>query len=288
MSFLKHCCDRYCIILHKGDNQHILGILVWNWVLHLKLKLYKWLHGIHHPIVHYYAVCWNEEAMLPFMFDYYEQFVDRFTIYDNYSDDNSKNIIRSHPNTEIIPFRTDGFNDNVHNDIKNYCWKKSRGKADYVIVCDIDEFLYIEDPTKTLDTLLKAKISLPLTEGYNMYSTEYPLKGTSILKQVTKGIQDNAYNKSLIFDPHRIVEINYMPGAHIAKPTGIVKKSSERLKVLHFKNLGLDYLLQRYHILADRLSEENKKQNLGIHYLYSDEKIIADFNDAYSRCQTII
>lgn len=267
---------------------HILLMLLWNTILRLKLNIYKWLHGIHHPIVHYYAVCWNEEAMLPFMFDYYEQFVDRFTIYDNYSDDNSKNIIRSHPNTEIIPFRTDGFNDNVHNDIKNNCWKKSRGKADYVIVCDTDEFLYIEDPTKTLDTLLKAKISLPLTEGYNMYSTEYPLKGTSILKQVTKGIQDNAYNKSLIFDPHRIVEINYMPGAHIAKPTGIVKKSSERLKVLHFKNLGLDYLLQRYHILANRLSEENKKQDLGTHYLNTDEKIIADFNDGFSRCQTVI
>lgn len=179
-------------------------------------------------------------------------------------------------------------NDYIYQDIKNNCWKQSRGRADYVIVCDIDEFLYIEDPTRTLNMLLKAKISLPLTEGYNMYSTEYPQEGTSILKQATKGIQDNAYNKSLIFDPHRIVEINYMPGAHVAKPTGIVKKSTEKLKVLHFKNLGLDYLLQRYHILANRLSEENKKQDLGTHYLYSDEKIIADFNDAYSHCQTII
>ena len=118
MSLFKLYCEKHNIVLHKGENIHILLTLAWNWILLLKLKLHKWLHGIHRPIVHYYAVCWNEEKMLPFMFDYYERFVDKFTIYDNCSSDRSSDIILSHKNAQMISFSTDGFNDNIHNDIK--------------------------------------------------------------------------------------------------------------------------------------------------------------------------
>lgn len=291
MSFLKHCCDRYCIILHKGDNQHILGILVWNWVLHLKLKLYKWLHGIHHPIVHYYAVCWNEEAMLPFMFDYYEQFVDRFTIYDNYSDDNSKNIIRSHPNTEIIPFRTDGFNDTVHNDIKNNCWKQSRGKADYVIVCDTDEFIYHCDIHQAITQLKCDKYSIVKPYGYNMYSTNYPVYDSQHLltDQVKRGIRVPMFDKCILFDPHAIVEINYKPGAHECHPWGRVKKyRNEDIKLLHYKNIGLEQLLERNRAYASRLSKENTEKGYGAEYLKKEQLIIQEFTENEQKATEII
>ena len=277
--------NKHHIVLKKGHNMHIITRLLINKILLLRLTIYKWLHGIHRPVIHYYAVCWNEEKMLPFMFQYYERFVNHFTIYDNYSDDNSETIIQSHPNTEIKKFSMGGeINDYIYQDIKNNCWKQSRGKADYVIVCDIDEFLYNPD----LQKLLGNKISLPVTEGYNMYSETFPADGKDITFQIRKGIADSAYNKCLIFDPHRIVEINYLPGAHQAKPVGIVTRGEEKAKVLHYKNLGLDYILERYHILAKRLSEKNKEQNLGTHYLYSDEKISADFYRGLSESQTII
>ena len=284
MSIFKQYCSDHNIVFHKSENLHILSTLVWNWVMRVKLRLYKFLHGIHRPIVHYYAVCWDEEKMLPFMFQHYDRFVDHYTIYDNFSDDNSEGIIRSHKNAEIIKFKTEGFDDTTHNDIKNNCWKRSRGKADYVIVCDIDEFLYNPD----LQKLLGNKISLPVTEGYNMYSETFPADGKDITFQIRKGIADSAYNKCLIFDPHRIVEINYLPGAHQAKPVGIVTRGEEKAKVLHYKNLGLDYILERYHILAKRLSEKNKEQNLGTHYLYPDEKISADFIQGLTNSTPVI
>ena len=288
MNILKRLCSKYNIVLQKDHNTHILLALTWNTVLLLKLRIHKWLHGIKKPIVHYYAVCWNEERMLPFMFQHYDHFVDHYTIYDNCSDDKSEDIIRSHKNAEIIKFKTEGFDDTTHNDIKNNCWKKSRGKADYVIVCDIDEFLYHPDISNALQGLSKHHISLPLTEGHNMYSTTYPTKGEEITKQVRQGVADSAYNKFIIFDPHRIVEINYLPGAHQAKPMGIVKRSSKPLKVLHYKNLGLEYVLERYHTLGKRLSEKNKEQDLGTHYLYSDEKIKDDFNQGLSNSTPVI
>ena len=76
------------------------------------------------------------------MFQHYDTFVDKFFIYDNESTDKSADIIAANPKVKKISFQTEGFEDEIQNTIKNECWKASRGKADYVIVCDIDEFLY--------------------------------------------------------------------------------------------------------------------------------------------------
>lgn len=277
------------LVLQKGHNFHIIGTILWGHLLLLKLRFHKWLRGIKKPIVHYYAVCWNEEKMLPFMFRYYDSFVDHFTIYDNYSDDGSEEIIRSHKNTDVVKYSMEeGIDDKVYQRIKNNCWKKSRGKADYVIVCDIDEFLYHPDLPNVLQDCVRQRVSLPITEGYNMYSAIFPSVDESLIQQVRKGVPDSHYSKSIIFDPHRIVEINYEAGAHKASPVGVVRRGAEPFKVLHYKNLGLDYVLDRFHVLGKRLSERNKESGLGTHYLSSDESIISEFNDNLSHCQTVI
>ena len=289
MSILSQYCEKNNIVLHKGENIRILFTLTWNWVLLLKLKLHKWFHGIHHPIVHYYAVCWNEEKMLPFMFDYYGQFVDHFTIYDNYSTDKSETIINSHSNANIIKFQTDGFNDNVHNDIKNNCWKQSRGKADYVIVCDIDEFIYNTDIHQVLSELKKSRFTIVKPFGYNMYSTEYPTQGKSLTDQVKRGIRVPMFDKCILFNPHAIVEINYKPGAHECHPWGRVKVCrNEDIKLLHYKNMGLEQLIARNRLYASRLSNENKEKGYGAEYLKKEQIIIQEFCENELKAAIII
>lgn len=276
------------LILHKGDNLRIFTTLTWNKVLSLKLKLYKALHGIHYPIVHYYAVCWNEEKILPFVYSYYGKFVDRFFIYDNGSTDRTAEIIAAQPNAKLIHFETDGFDDTVHADIKNNCWKKSRGKADLVIVCDADEFLYHPDLTRSLQNIIEKSISLPNIDGYNMFSYCFPDAATLITEQIKTGIQDNAYSKNILFDPHRIVEIGFFPGSHKSRPIGIVKTGTDTFKLLHYKNLGLEYLMGRHDLLSQRLSETNKKEGLGVHYMYPPEKVEHDFQLGISACSNVI
>lgn len=291
MSILTQYCEKNNIVLHKGDNMHILTTLAWNWALCLRLKLYKWLHGIHRPIIHYYAICWNEERMLPFMFQYYERFVDYFTIYDNYSDDHSECIIHSHENAEIIKFKTEGFDDTKHNDIKNNCWKQSRGKADYVIVCDIDEFLYHRDITAALTLLKSNRYSIVKPFGYNMYNREYPCYRLEkpITEQVKRGVRIPMFDKCILFDPHAIVEINYKPGAHECHPWGRVKKyRGEDLKLLHYKNIGLDQLLHRTQLYSARLSDSNIIHGYGIEYLDGYKDIIETFEKNISSAQPII
>lgn len=279
--FLKRFCNRHHIVLHKGDNLHLLMTLAWNRVLLLKLHLHKWLFNIHHPIVHYYAVCWNEEKMLPFMFDYYKQFVDRFTLYDNYSDDNSESIILSQAKAVLQRFSMNGeINDFVYQNIKNNCWKQSRGKADFVIVCDIDEFVYHKDIFQTINLLLDENYSVVKPYGYNMYSTEYPIydAGQLLTDQIKCGVRSHMFDKCILFNPHYIVEVNYEPGAHECHPWGQVKQyRSEDFKLLHYKNIGLDQLLERNRTYAARLSKVNIENNFGMDYLKKEQSIIMEF-----------
>ena len=291
MSLFKLYCEKHNIVLHKGENIHILLTLAWNWILLLKLKLHKWLHGIHRPIVHYYAVCWNEEKMLPFMFDYYERFVDKFTIYDNCSSDRSSDIILSHKNAQMISFSTDGFNDNIHNDIKNNCWKHSRGKADYVSVCDMDEFIFNKDITKALVLLKEKGYSIVKPFGYNMYSRDYPayIPNQLLTDLVKQGVRVPMFDKCILFDPHALVEINYKPGAHECHPWGRVKKyRNEDFKLLHYKNIGLVQLLERNQSYVMRLSKENIENNYGIEYLKKEQFIIQEFDENEQKAEEII
>lgn len=288
---LKKIAQRHHLVLKKGQNFHILTQLVINYLLLAKLKFIKKIKGINHPIVHYYAVCWNEEKMLPFMFDYYGQFVDKFIIFDNYSTDGSEEIIRSHKNAKIIKFKTDGFNDFVHQEIKNNCWKKSRGKADYIVVCDMDEFIYSPQIKHLLQDSLHHHISFFHPKGFEMYSKNYPNyeNGKLLTDLVKNGIASSKYGKCILFDPHRIVEINYKPGAHECSPIGIVKENADYIiKMLHYKNLDEDIIVKKSLIHASRLSQDNVEAKYGEEYLRSEAEIRVDFNRNLSQSTFVI
>lgn len=292
MGVVSSFCTKHNIILHHGQSLRILCSLSWNKLLRLRLRLYKLLHGVHRPIVHCYALCWNEEKILPFMFQHYEPFVDRFFIYDNYSDDHSESIIRSHPNAVLEKFSAGGqFNDFIHQDIKNKCWKRSRGKADFVIVCDTDEFLYHKDIFQAFKSLKKNGFSLVKPSGYNMYSSDYPIYQTDnpIIDQVKRGVRVPFFDKCILFDPHAIVEMNYLPGAHECSPWGKVKIAlNSGFMLLHFKYLGIDWLIERNRQYAQRLSKDNIENEFGIEYFRKENAIIEEFEINNHEAVTVI
>lgn len=102
-----------------------------------------------------YAVCYNEEAMLPFFLKHYEKIVSNLYIYDNMSTDSSRDILKSHPKVKYNTFDTDGKCCEVTlTKIRNEEYKKFSYNCDYVIIVDIDEILY---HPKILDLLLMYK-----------------------------------------------------------------------------------------------------------------------------------
>lgn len=292
MNFLNNLAKKNHLVLKKNQNVNILLGLMFNLILRIKLSFFKWFKKIKHPIIHYYAICWNEEKMLPFVFDYYDHIVDKFVIYDNYSTDNTLELISKNKKANFIQYSSDGkINDEIYLDIKNNVWKQSRGKADYVIVCDMDEFLYHTDIKHFILDVHSTGYTFFKPKGFEMYSEIFPTynQGIKLPEIIKTGYFSDKYSKPMLFDPHRIVEINYLPGAHQAFPLGIVKRYEyDNLKLLHYKNLGKEYLLNRISQYRNRLSDVNKQKGYGAEYELEDKKLVEDFNNGFRKSTKVI
>lgn len=224
-------------------------------------------------VIHYYSICWNEEKILPFVLDYYAPLCEKIVIMDNESDDNSHEIIKSYSNAEVRTYSSNGeIRDDIYLEIKNNIWKESRGKADWVIVCDTDEILYHPQLLSKLDELKSKKVSIIRPHGFDMFAKSFPEKS---LLEITTGIKDNRhFGKCIIFNPNLIEEINYKSGCHKCSPTGQIKfYKKDDVKLLHYKSLDLQYLIKRFEIFRERLSNYNIDNKLGKHYLTEKESL---------------
>jgi glycosyltransferase involved in cell wall biosynthesis len=237
-----------------------------------------------------YAVCFNEEKMLPHFLNYYGAFAARIVIYDNMSTDRSREIIASYPNTEIIAFETQGeLQELTLTEIRSNCWKGD--DADYAMVCDIDEFLYAGD----LPAFLRANPDYDIFQavGFDMVSWAFPTDvARSLIDQVQRGVPDASYSKMLILKPRQVVEMNYAPGAHSADPVGHsplrIYRSVEHggtLKLLHYKYLSFAYVHRRHGALKGRLGKEFREHGFGLHYQYSQLRHLRRFLKRYLRAR---
>jgi hypothetical protein len=239
-------------------------------------------------VIHYYSLCWNEEKILPFTLGYYSRFCEKLVIMDNESDDSSPSIIKSYNNTEIRTYHSNSeIRDDIYLEIKNNIWKESRGKADWVIMCDTDEFLYHPNLPEKLDELKQKGVSIVRPYGFDMFSATFPEKN---IFEVKNGIKENRHlRKCIIFNPNLIDEINFKAGCHKCKPEGKVKfyKKSD-IKLLHYKSLSLEYLLTRYDLMSQRLSNYNIENRLGKHYLQEKQHITKMFYQKLKKAKKII
>jgi glycosyltransferase involved in cell wall biosynthesis len=237
------------------------------------------------PTIEVFAICYNEEKIMPFFLNYYSGFCSKITIFDNYSTDGTIEIIKKFAETfpiDLIMYDTNNtLNDSVYLEIKNNCWKKS--EADYVIVVDSDEFIYHENIKKFL---LDNPKPIYKPKGYDMVSDTFP-KGTDIL-QIKTGRYSCNYSKLALFSPKHVQEINYNLGCHTANPTliGYCNEvlEEQELKLLHYKNLSFDYRINKHQEYVKRFSDFNKNTGSGIHYFFDENQQREEFlnlkNDA--------
>lgn len=214
-------------------------------------------------ILHVYALCFNEETILPYFLRYYQSIAKRVIVYDNDSTDRSREIVKA-SGAELRRFQTKGeHSDRVQTLIKSTCYRESRGQADWVIVVDMDEFIHHPDLIGTLERYDKEGVTLPLVEGFDMVSDAPPTGPGQIYEEIRTGFRSESFDKPEVFRPE--IDINFEPGCHKANPRGLVKKSAKaEIKLLHYRYLGPDYLIRRYELRTRRLSKDNRRFGWGV------------------------
>ncbi|MBP1639427.1 MAG: glycosyl transferase family 2 [Bacteroidetes bacterium] len=285
---LKKILLQYNFRFRKTNRLKVLLSLLFFFFQEKAWRIKKNRSGIKKPVIHLYTVCWNESKIIPLIIDYYNQFIDHFYIYDNYSNDGSDALLSSYSNVSIHKFDTKGtFNDIIHQQIKNSVWKQSRGKADWVIVIDLDELLYHPNLLLILNSQAnKTTIYKPM--GYDMVSSEFPCLSLPITESIKTGVRTFGFDKCVLFNPYKIVNINYIAGAHECNPEGIIIYDEHTLKLLHYKYLGLNYVLERINTYRTRISKENIQNEYGLQYL-DEEKITREkFHRLQQQANTVI
>jgi len=223
-----------------------------------------------------FIIAYNEAETIALTIKHYKSFCSRVTLFDNFSDDNTREIALEH-GADIRLFGKKGvLSDKEYLAVKNHCWKHSN--ADWVIVCDADEILWHPN----LPEALKEDCTIFTTYGWNIYSNDIPRE---TYLEITKGYHDGNYSKSIIFKPSAIKEINYHYGCHNNNPKGDVRYSKEVLTVFHYRNLGgYERLSKRHAIYRERMSDHNKELGLGIHYTYKESQRKLEWEQHYGNC----
>lgn len=251
--------------------------------------------------LHVFAICYNEEYLMPFFLQHYYSHVGatHITIYDNYSTDGTEKVIQDfserYPDCKVsvIKYDSEGkIRDDLYIQIKNTCWKDCG--ADWVVICDMDEFLYFENPIQEmLQYLSDNKYDIVRCKGYEMvgeklYAPEFEgYDGRRLTELCPYGTPRDNHNKCLLFKGD-LPYINYGFGAHGAYTKADTYESDGDIKMLHYKFLSLPYLIDTYRKRAERLSDFNKQNGFGFHYTYTTEQITNEYNDFYNRRTKVI
>jgi len=210
-----------------------------------------------------YTLCHQEAKIIPYFMRHYNQYGQVF-MFEGHSTDGSAELARS-LGAIIIPTDTGNeVNDNIFTDIKNNCWKQS--VADWVIVCDMDEFVYHPNFVAYLETIKDSTIIIPI--NYEMFSDVFPTTQGQIYEEVNMGFpyDKGSGTKFFLFKPREITSMNYSHGCHSASPEGNVSVNLDtEIIAMHFKHLSLEYVTNQRKYLWTRMSETNKRNGWGWH-----------------------
>lgn len=228
-----------------------------------------------------HIIAFNEAETIHLTIKHYSAFCSRIVIWDNHSTDNTREIAKA-MSCFVKTFGKPGeLSDRAYMELKNECWKKNhpgQDRRDWVIVCDADEILKLSKfrsrlATETGKTIFRAT-------GWNVFSHETPVNDWS---EITTGYFEENYNKTVIFDPKAITEINFHIGCHVSRPKGNIVWSTDELYLFHYRNVGgPQRLIDRHNLYRPRMSEENLQRRWGQHYLVSDEERIREWEEKYA------
>lgn len=200
--------------------------------------------------------------MLAYFLRHYAPLADRVVLFDDHSDDGGPDLAAAYANVEVRPYPGAGLDDIEFVRFAAATYPEARAKhVDWVVWVDADEFVYAKDLRGTLTQLAAAGVTLPLTQGFAMFSDCYPTTREQIYDEVRQGVPYERDSKPVVFNP--AIDIAWGAGKHDLTQGGGERGSLTLLKLLHFRNLGPDYFAARNAKNYARMSERNKAAGLG-------------------------
>lgn len=235
------------------------------------------------PTIVLITFAWNESQILPMFLEYYGKQVDKIIYYDNYSTDDSLEIIEKWNmyNTNIVQVKMFDTNNEIRDDLltenKNTIWKEYINEYDWVIICDVDEFLVPSQKYKSNIKNLICEQNNNLiggigSVGFQMINPRYNYV------DIKKGTRSIKFDKTCLWNLKLLQEINYSPGCHYCEPKFIHKEikilqGQNHMQLRHMKYVGnYDILIKRLMEYEKRLSDINKKNRWGSQYNLNEFK----------------
>lgn len=215
-----------------------------------------------------FVLAWNEERLINDFISWYDG--TNITVLDNISTDNTVQIARSR-GCKVIQYGNNTQNNDIMRLVKETCWKNST--ADWVIVCDMDEFIY---HPKFFKVLSDTKASIIKCTGYQMVSENAIPPSDAYM-----GAHDPLLDKCLCFRPDKIINMNWDYGCHNCNPSGEVSYLINTVKMFHYNLLGRAEFKDRRRQYRERMSDWDKTHGVAIHYLHNEIELDEEF-DGYS------
>lgn len=228
-----------------------------------------------------YTFCYNSEQILPFIINYWKQYATSVVVYDNMSTDKSVEILSKYDWIEVRHFDTNKKHDpDKMMQIKNNCVNESKSsKADYVMICDLDEVLYCYD--SLMHDLAIAKqngIKVFNSVYYNAIVNKFPASSQTLLQNISgvKLVKNINVNKVLLFDPSINIKFSNLQN-NCTYDNNI--KTGE-INIIHNKMIGLDRFLNEQ---LDYIKRINKTNKYAMTYGASKNSCVAIFNNIYAK-----
>ena len=252
------------------------------------------------PRLHVYTLCRNEHDMIPWFVAHYNRFAERIVVYDNESTDDSVALLGvSSPKVEVRTFSTNGeCNDPARTRLRNSMWKESKGHADLVLVCDMDEFLHHPRMEDFLRAFVAAGKTVLVPRGAQMASEVFPewKPGLQLTDVIRTGVVHpsgsrlfRSRSKWCLFDPNAIEDMRYGPGCHTARPKGRLRFfASDSAMLLHYDFVGRDRIFEKMRRNRDRLAPEAIRKGVSGHYLIPESERLRSFERLLALSRPIV
>lgn len=236
------------------------------------------------PRIDLYTRCWNDAHMLGFFFRHYDPVVQRYVVFDDGSTDRSLDLLRSNPKVELraMPEPSDPTS-YVASGVALFdeCWKESCGRADWVIITDIDEHLYHPQLKDYLSHCARHGVSVVPALGYQMMAEKFPPESCLLSEACTLGAPYPLMSKLNIFSPDKIQKVEFEPGRHNVSLWGsVVAPARDELLLLHYKYLGFENTLRRYQQYNTRRKPRDVAMHWGFQYSWSTSEL----REAWDQC----